>query len=212
MRPPPLPYTLEDRTGHALSSDFDDIYDRLFLKLSYQSTITPIADNHHHLHFYSHQQQQRQDTVLIHNMTWRSSPHRDTLSVPPGDPDPAVVMQFGPGKTLGSITFQTKSRRVSFTMAGYLKKASMFSGSLQRKFVASDGREYKWGYQTVQGQEWSCTSEENYLVAHYDLKPHDMRAYGTSGNVFTIYEPFQSIATELLGTLTVMRYIAQNNL
>ena len=41
-----------------------------------------------------------------------------------------------------------------------------------------------------------CTTVlENHLVAHYDLKPPDVRAYEVSGHTVTIYEPFVHIAT-----------------
>jgi hypothetical protein len=190
MIPPPLPYTLEDRTGLAMSSDFDDIYDRLFLRVSQGP-------------------QPQRDTTLIYNMTRRSSRHRDSL---PLQRDPSVALEFGPNGTLGNVTFMQRPSKISIPMARYLRKTSIFGGSLSRKFVASDGREYKWSYRTVQGQEWSCTSEENYLVAHYDLKPPEARAYGVSGNILTIYEPFCSLAIELLASLTIMRFIAQNNL
>jgi len=86
--------------------------------------------------------------------------------------------------------------------------------STTRKFTASDGKEYKWSFRTTPGQEWSvsalyllpsiiwpslttqsclhqCTSIDNVLVAHYDLKPPDVRTYGiVSGHNLTVYEPF----------------------
>lgn len=84
------------------------------------------------------------------------------------------------------------------------------------------------------------TGVENYLVAHYDLKPPDVRAYGVSGNNLTIYESFIHLSvgewrlamllvdlapnshlssfsaivlpSELLASLIIMRHIAQHNL
>jgi hypothetical protein len=75
--------------------------------------------------------------------------------------------------------------------------------------MASDGREYKWGYRVIEGQEWSvsgckqpiefelslisgeqCTTMDNILVAHYDLKPPDVRTFDVSGNNLTIYQHF----------------------
>ena len=42
-------------------------------------------------------------------------------------------------------------------------------------------------------EEYQCTTAENYLVAHYDLKPLDVKAYDVSGNNFIIYESFQHL-------------------
>lgn len=76
-----------------------------------------------------------------------------------------------------------------------------------------------------------CTTADNYLVAHYDLKPADVRAYGVSGNNLTIYEPFAHLTlgeflvsgiwplscvayrtAELLASFIIMRHIQQYNL
>jgi hypothetical protein len=64
----------------------------------------------------------------------------------------------------------------------------------------------------VPGQEWSvgqriiplwfpfvklivqCHTAEGFLVAHYDLKPPDTRAYGVSGNVLTVHEAFTQLS------------------
>jgi hypothetical protein len=35
-----------------------------------------------------------------------------------------------------------------------------------------------------------CISEDNYLVAHYDLRQPHMPAYGVSGNTLTVHESF----------------------
>ena len=39
-----------------------------------------------------------------------------------------------------------------------------------------------------------CTTAENYLVAHYDLKPPNVRVFDVSGNTLTVYEPFVHVA------------------
>jgi hypothetical protein len=44
-----------------------------------------------------------------------------------------------------------------------------------------------------------CVTIENFLVAHYDLKPRDTRAYGVSGNVLTIHEAFTYLTIGRLG-------------
>ncbi|KAF5358768.1 hypothetical protein D9758_008570 [Tetrapyrgos nigripes] len=87
------------------------------------------------------------------------------------------------------------------------------TSSLFRKFIGSDGREYRWSHRTTPGQEWTLTTgTENYLVAHFDLKPPDVRAYDVSGNTLTVHEAFIHLSVEILATLTIMRHIAQHNL
>jgi hypothetical protein len=43
-------------------------------------------------------------------------------------------------------------------------------------------------------RRFQCLNAENYLVAHYNLKPPDRPAYGTSGNVLTVYESFAHLS------------------
>ncbi|KAF4600400.1 hypothetical protein EYR40_005962 [Pleurotus pulmonarius] len=178
-------YTLEDRTALISSSDFDDIYDRLFLRVSRPTKAT---------------------STMIYKMKHRSSRHRDSQ---PLTAEPIVVLDFAPDESLGNISFP--KAKVTVPMARYLRKTSLFGGSLSRKFVGSDGREYTWNRGCVQGQEWTCTTE-NFLVAHYDLKPPQQRVYGTSGNTLKIYQPFFPLAVEIVASLTIMRHIAQFNL
>jgi len=186
----PLPYTLEDRTG-LQNSDFDDIYDRMFLRVARLP------------------QQGKSLLTMIYNMGQRASRHRDSL---PFRHNPSVILEFGLDESLGNISFKRPDASATIPMSRYLRKTSLFGGSLSRKFTASDGREYRWSYRTVEGQEWSCLTAENGLVAHYDLIPPDMRAYGTSGHTLTIDEAFSHLAIELLASLTIMRHIAQHNL
>jgi len=188
---PPPAYFFEDRTGVITSSDFDEVYDRAFLRVS----STP--------------QRTRNAGLMVYDMGQRST----SL----GDRDrrhfyrePVIVLDFGPRGALGTVRF-TKSS-ISIPMHQYLRKVSLFSGSLFRKFTASDGNEYKWGHHMVAEHEWTCLNVDNFLVAHYNLKPVDRPAFGTSGNVLTVYETFAHLSAELLASLTIMRHIAQNNL
>ncbi|GBE78870.1 hypothetical protein BKA93DRAFT_830378 [Sparassis latifolia] len=187
-----LPFFLEDRTGVFTGSDFDDIYDRLFLRASRSSEKTA---------------QSADETIMIYNMGRRSSSQRDYR---PTQREPAIVLEFGPQGALWRISFTGSS--ISMPMGQYLKKTSMFGGSLSRKFRGSDGEEYKWTYKSVQDQEWTCVDSRNYLVAHYDLKPPEKPAYRTSGNILTIYEAYADLSVEILASLTIMRHIAANNL
>lgn len=89
--------------------------------------------------------------------------------------------------------------------------------SRSRKFTASDGREYRWGYGMEADQEWTvsgiidhpslsypllrptslfqCVNVDDEVVAHYSLKHPNRPAYSTSGNVFTVYEAFAHLST-----------------
>lgn len=104
-----LPYFLEDRTGLHMDSDFDDIYDRLFLRVTRPSERT--------------MSQNMDSTLMIYNVGRRSSLTRDVRSF---QRDPSVILDFGPHGALGNISFVGSS--ISMPMNQYLKKTSMFSG------------------------------------------------------------------------------------
>lgn len=191
MRQSPLPYALEDTSGRLTLTDFDDIYDRIFLRVAQSPQPTG------------------RTTLMIYNMHRRSSRRRDSL---PFRVEPSVVLRFGANNALGDITFLQSPARFSVPMNRYLQKTATFGSSLSRKFSTSDNNQFRWVHRSVQGQEWSCLTSEGCLVAHYDLKPQDTRVYGVSGNVFTIYEAFAHLAIELLASLTIMRHIAEHNL
>ncbi|KZT63793.1 hypothetical protein DAEQUDRAFT_699678 [Daedalea quercina L-15889] len=187
-----LPYYLEDRSGLYTGSDFDDIYDRLFLRVA-RPPGSP-ADG-------------PPAALMIYNVGRRSSNQRDYRPI---QREPAVVLEFGSNATLGRISFMGSS--VSIPMNQYLKKITLFGGSLVRKFQASNGEEYKWTYKSNLDHEWSCTDSRNYMVAHYSLKPPNKPAFRTSGNTLTINEAHASVAIEILASLTIMRHIAAYHL
>ncbi|ETW84873.1 hypothetical protein HETIRDRAFT_473579 [Heterobasidion irregulare TC 32-1] len=186
---PPAAYYFEDRTGLVASSDFDEVYDRKFLRVS----STP--------------QRTQNAGIMIYDMGRRSTSYADRHHF---YREPAIVLDFGPNGALGTILFTQTAASVPMTQ--YLRKVSFFGGTLFRKFKASDGKEYRWGHRMVADHEWTCLSSEDYIVAHYNLKPPDRPAYGTSGNILTVYETFAPLSTELLASLTIMRHIAQHNL
>ncbi|KAH9936774.1 uncharacterized protein BXZ73DRAFT_89296 [Epithele typhae] len=183
-----LPFHLEDRTGDFMGSDFDEIYDRLFLTVSRPTPSHPDAET----------------TLLVYDTGRRSSSRRQAHA--PRDVQPTVVLEFGVGGALGTITFVRSGSGVP--MSHFLRRTSMFSGSLSRKFTASNGEEYRWIHRAVKDQEWACVDSHDYVVAHYNLRPPEKPAYNTSGNLLTIYEPFTHLAVEILATLTIMRYLA----
>ncbi|KAH8824330.1 hypothetical protein DL96DRAFT_1712612 [Flagelloscypha sp. PMI_526] len=179
-----VPFVFEDRTAVNADTDLDDLYDRLFFKVARMTAPSPT-------------------TTTIYEMRHRASRHRDRIEF---SGLPTVNLQFAPDENLGVVTFLRTN--VSFEMARYLRKTSMWGSSLSRKFTGSDGHEYKWSWRTVQGHEWTCTSQDNRLVAHYNLKTPQERAYDRSGNSLTIYENYQHLIIELLASFTIMRHIA----
>lgn len=104
---PPSAYFFEDRTGVLTSSDFDEVYDRAFLRIS----STP--------------QRTRNAGLMVYDMGQRST----SL----GDRDrrhfyrePVIVLDFGPRGALGTVRFTKGS--ISIPMHQYLRKVSLFSG------------------------------------------------------------------------------------
>jgi hypothetical protein len=103
----PLPFVLEDRTGLLTGSDFDDIYDRVFLRIARVP-----------------QPKDSTFTTMIYKMAHRSSRRRDTL---PFHSNPSVVLEFGPQETLGNISYVGQW---AIPMSRYLRKTSLFGGSV----------------------------------------------------------------------------------
>lgn len=103
--PAPLPYAFEDRTGRLTASDFDEIYDRLFL------------------HVAQSPQETNGTTLMIYNMHRRATRHRDLL---PLREEPSVILEFGAKNALGVITFLQPPARLSVPMNRYLRKINLF--------------------------------------------------------------------------------------
>jgi hypothetical protein len=104
---PPSAYFFEDRTGVLTGSDYDEVYDRAFMRVS----STP--------------QRTRNAGLMVYDMGQRST----SL----GDRDrrhfyrePVIVLDFGPRGALGTVRFTKGS--VSIPMHQYLRKVSLFSG------------------------------------------------------------------------------------
>ncbi|EIM85304.1 uncharacterized protein STEHIDRAFT_80666 [Stereum hirsutum FP-91666 SS1] len=185
----PPAYFFEDRTGAVEDSDFDEVYDRMFLRTSSKL----------------HRTQGPSISVFETGRRSTSSRHQER-----SPHEPSFIMEFGTNGALGTIWFMKE--RTSMPMYRYLRKISLFGGSRSRKFTASDGREYRWGYGMEADQEWTCVNVDDEVVAQYSLKHPNRPAYSTSGNVFTVYEAFAHLSTEFLATLTIMRHIAKHNL
>ncbi|KAI0337484.1 hypothetical protein BDW22DRAFT_1433260 [Trametopsis cervina] len=202
-----LPYFLEDRTGLVAHSDYDDIYDRLFLSVSSPSLPCGHAPSH---------PQSQPTTLTIHNTGRRSSSSHHPNGPPRlhrSSSEPAITLEFGARGALGNVILPAHAGSEGpVPMGQWLRKTSLFSSSLSRKFRASDGAEYRWIHRGAEGQEWTLVDGREYLVAHYALRPADKPAYSTSGNVLTVYESHVHIVVEILASLTIMRHIEANNL
>jgi hypothetical protein len=105
---PPSAYFFEDRTGALTSSDFDEVYDRAFMRVSTAS-----------------QRTRNSTELMIYDMGQRST----SL----GDRDgrhfyrePVIVLNFGPSGALGTVRVPKAS--MSIPMNQYLRKVSLFSG------------------------------------------------------------------------------------
>lgn len=100
----PLPYVLEDRTGANTSSDFDEIYDRVYFRVARSPQSKPT-------------------TTMIYNMNSRATRHRDTL---PFTTSPIVILDFQEDESLGIITYLHTSSKAPELMSKYLRKTSIF--------------------------------------------------------------------------------------
>ncbi|KAL1746216.1 hypothetical protein HDZ31DRAFT_34657 [Schizophyllum fasciatum] len=179
----PVPYTFEDRTGQLADTDFDEMYDRAYFKICpFMVSATSTS-------------------IMVYEMLHRASRHRDSL---PPRHERRMRLDFGKDHSLGSVLLTSGA---TVPMARFLKKLSVFGSSLQRKFAASDGCEYTWDHRSVPGHEWTCSTQDHYLVAHYTLKSAHERVYGVSGNVLTVYGPFFHLSMELIASLIIMRHI-----
>ena len=110
---PPAAYYFEDRTGLVASSDFDEVYDRKFLRVS----STP--------------QRTQNAGIMIYDMGRRSTSYADRHHF---YREPAIVLDFGPNGALGAILFTQTAASVPMTQ--YLRKVSFFGG-LARDRLAS---------------------------------------------------------------------------
>lgn len=104
-----IPFTFEDRTGRLKGSDYDDIYDRMFIR------VAP----------YPHTSNDA--TLAIYVMGRRSTRHADMRHL---ERHPSVVLEFGaPSFGLGTIHFlKPPGASMSIPMNNYLRKTALFGG------------------------------------------------------------------------------------
>ncbi|EUC63020.1 hypothetical protein RSOL_469030 [Rhizoctonia solani AG-3 Rhs1AP] len=138
-------FYLIDETGSLTTTQFRDVEDRLTVRLDCTMN--------------------RPERAVV--MLTVSGGTQSHLVSAPGRPDfhgtiaPDAVLDYGAkGIALGSIQYGHNAMH----MDKYLRRSSMTSGS--RKFVGSDGMEYKW-QSTGDGCDWSLTNAAGYHVADY---------------------------------------------
>ncbi|TFK53810.1 hypothetical protein OE88DRAFT_1284268 [Heliocybe sulcata] len=123
---------------------------------------------------------------------------------------PGAALDFGPNNALGTVAIGSGSH---IPMSRYLMKVSPLGSPLTRKFIASDGQEYRWSWVEGDNCEWICQNVKNYIVACYNLKLAEEPHYSSSsGCMLTVEEAYSHLAVELLASLTIMRYIAGHDL
>lgn len=123
--------------------------------------------------------------------------------------DPVVTLSFGSNNSLGTITFGSGPQ---VPMNSFLEP-SPNENAKSRKFIGSDGQQYRWSWRTTQSEEWTCTNTGNQQVASYSLKvPGEPEYDHSSGCVLTIEEAYPHLAVEMLASLTIMRHIVAHDL
>ncbi|ETW81206.1 hypothetical protein HETIRDRAFT_419117 [Heterobasidion irregulare TC 32-1] len=178
-----MPYFLEDKSGTLLGSEFVDVNDRM--RLGFRCTLRDV----------------HRTAYMIYDLTM---PSQGAYSFP------VATLDYGANNALGTVIF---SGRGSMPMSQYLSKMSPFGSSKNRKFIASDGQEYRWSWRGRENFEWMCLNASGYLVAYYNLKLAGEPPYpGSSGCMLTVDESYPHLAVELLTSLLIMRHIAEHNL
>ncbi|KAH7333574.1 hypothetical protein B0J17DRAFT_675898 [Rhizoctonia solani] len=181
-------FYLIDETGSLTNTQFRDVEDRLTVRLDCT------------MH--------RPERAVV--MLTVSGGTQSHLVSAPGRPDfhgtiaPDAVLDYGAkGIALGSIQYGQNT----MPMDKYLKRSSMTSGS--RKFIGSDGMEYKW-QSTGDGCDWSLTNAAGYHVADYTRS--DVLIPGRRTSCLNICGSWIHISVEIIASLTIMRHIAQHRL
>ncbi|PPQ71873.1 hypothetical protein CVT24_006889 [Panaeolus cyanescens] len=190
-----IPIFLEDRSGSLSGSDFIDIHDRM--RLIYR--------------------RRRRDTdtdqpyPYVYEIFDATSNSVDAFNVP------IATLTFGANNELGTVTLKGSQ---PMTMDSYLSQVNEIAGSKLRRFFASDGNEYRWGYRVTDDNEWTvsvliyslllffsssarylslvvnhATNSAGEIVAYYSLKsPGEPQYPGSSGCMLSVEESWGHLA------------------
>ncbi|CAE6421302.1 unnamed protein product [Rhizoctonia solani] len=181
-------FYLIDETGSLTSTQFRDVEDRLTVRLDCTMNRPERA-------------------VIMITVAGGTQSHcvsARTQADFHGSISPDAVLDYGAkGVALGSIQFG----RNAMHMDKYLRRSSMTSGS--RKFIGSDGMEYKW--QSVgDGNDWSLTNAAGYHVADYTRS--DVLIPGRRTSCLNICGSWIHLSVEIIASLTIMRHVAHYRL
>lgn len=151
-----MPFFLEDRTGDLKGSEFVDIYNRL--RFSIRCTLR--SPEH--------------TAYMVYDLSTTSSSSRGGLLVP------IACLDFGVNHGLGTVKIGEKehvqmsqylakiSRRYFIFFLSYRWGLNSFYSSKARRFIASDGQEYRWTHQAGSDSEWQvCVTSESPTRFHY---------------------------------------------
>ncbi|CAA7270273.1 unnamed protein product [Cyclocybe aegerita] len=177
-----LPFFLEDKTGRLTGSEFVDIHERM--KLIYRRRLSD-------------------HTRAVYEVYDTTSGTFDSFRTP------RITLTFGANNALGTVSFGSEHL---VAMDRFLSQVNPIAGSRLRRFIGSDGNEYRWGHR-IANNEWTCTNRNGEIVAHYNLKDPSEPVYqNSSGCMLTVEENFGHLAAEMLATVMVMRHIVEYNL
>ncbi|KAG8713108.1 hypothetical protein FRC08_013685 [Ceratobasidium sp. 394] len=182
-------FYLIDETGSLTTTQFRDVEDRLTVRLDCTMNRPERA-------------------VVMLTVSGGTESH---LVSAPGRPDfhgtisPDAVLDYGAkGIALGSVQFG----RNCMLMDKYLRRSGS-SSSHCRKFIGSDGMEYKWQAGT-DGHEWSLTNAAGYHVADYSRS--DVLIPGRRTSCLSICGTWIHLSVEIIASLTIMRHITHYRL
>ncbi|KAF9050608.1 hypothetical protein BJ165DRAFT_1366943 [Panaeolus papilionaceus] len=182
-----IPIFLEDRSGSLSGSDFIDIHDRM--RLIYRRRRRDSSDS---------------QSAFTYDIFDATSNCADAFTVP------VATLTFGPNNELGTIAFKNSQ---PMRMDRYLSQVNEIAGSKLRRFFASDGNEYRWGYRVTDDNEWTATNSSGEIVSYYSLKsPGEPQYPNSSGCMLSVEESWGHLACEMLATVMIMRHIAKYNM
>jgi hypothetical protein len=114
---PSLPLVLEDRTGHAHGTDFDDAYDRLFLRV-----VEPRTD-------VCGDATGAPRALAVYDMPQRWAPRRAGAHAVRA---PAAVLRLGPRGALGDVEFRTQRLVASLPVHTWMPRTGFFAACVRR--------------------------------------------------------------------------------
>jgi hypothetical protein len=130
-----VPYVLEDRTGQLYDTDFDDAYDRLFLRVVEHGARPPLVSVQSFppttlakpvlSSSPPSSSAPRERNVVVYDMSHRWSPRRASAH---SERIPAAVLRLGPGGDLGSVQFRLPHFAKNMLLSKWMPRTGYFAG------------------------------------------------------------------------------------